>query len=142
MTSHSSSQQKRNAKRKFFQQDIPLTPMIDVVFQLLIYFVLTFEITDRMSVMRVWRPSPPPPGGAVIHDESMKITVYPGAVALNDTRVSMETLDKVLHRFADLNPTQNMIVIATGDSKHQELVDVLNLINKAGLEHVSLLSSE
>jgi biopolymer transport protein ExbD len=130
----------RSTKRPV--EDIPLTPMIDVVFQMLIYFVLTFEIPDRMSQMQVWRPAGQSAAKNETPVELMRITVYDGYYALNDTRVSLATLERTFNRLADLNPTQNMIVVATADSKHKNLVEVLNLLNKAGLENVSLLSSK
>jgi biopolymer transport protein ExbD len=116
--------------------------MIDVVFQMLIYFVLTFEIPDKMSQMQVWRPAGESSSPTQPEFDPIRITVYRGYYALNDTRVSLGTLERTFNRFADLNPTQNMIVVATGQSQHRELVEVLNLLNKAGLENVSLLSSE
>jgi len=131
---------KRERKNKQGIEDVPLTPMIDVVFQMLIYFVLTFEIPDRMSQMQVWRPageSSAPPEAL----NNTRVTVYDGYYALNDTRVSLSTLESTFNRLADLNPTRNIIVVATADSKHIDLVDALNLLNKAGLENVSLLSS-
>lgn len=118
-----------------------MTPMIDVVFQMLIYFVLTFEIPDKMSQMQVWRPAGESSSSKSDPVELMRITVYNGYYALNDTRVSLSTLERTFNRLADLNPSQNMIVVATADSKHKELVAVLNLLNKAGLENISLLSS-
>lgn len=140
MSKRKKTRRVRNTKRQV--EDVPMTPMIDVVFQMLIYFVLTFEIPDKMSQMQVWRPagqSSPPTSEPI---ELMRITVYNGYYALNDTRVSLETLERTFNRLADLNPTQNMIVVATADSKHKELVAVLNLLNKAGLQSISLLSSD
>jgi len=119
-----------------------MTPMIDVVFQMLIYFVLTFEIPNKMSQMQVWRPA----GQSASNDQPAfdptRITVYDGYYAYNDTRVSLSTLEKTFNRLADLDPTRNMIVVATGDSKHKHLVAVLDLLSKAGLQNISLLSSE
>jgi biopolymer transport protein ExbD len=54
-----SNRQKRNKRQRATKkklEDVPLTPMIDVVFQMLIYFVVTFEIPDRLTEMKVWRP--------------------------------------------------------------------------------------
>ena len=116
--------------------------MIDVVFQMLIYFVLTFEIPDKMSQMQVWRPAGESTASQPPDFEPMRITVYSGYYSLNDKRVSLGTLEKTFNRLADLNPAQNIIVVATGRSKHKELVAVLDLLNKAGLVNVSLLSSE
>lgn len=118
-----------------------MTPMIDVVFQMLIYFVLTFEIPDKMSQMQVWRPAGESPTEKTTPFDPTTITVYDGYFAYNDTRVTLQTLERTFNRLADLNPTRTIIVVATADSKHKNLVDVLNLLNKAGLENVSLLSS-
>ncbi len=131
---------KREKKNQKFE-DVPLTPMIDVVFQMLIYFVLTFEIPDRMSQMQVWRPQGESTAKQDTPLELMRITVYDGYYALNDTRASLSTLERTFNRLADLNPTQSIIVVATADSRHKDLVEALNLLNKAGLENVSLLSS-
>ena len=123
-------------------EDVPMTPMIDVVFQLLIYFVFTFEIPDRISQMTVYRPAPDARAKPTDPDiNTMRVGVYEDGYTLNDTRVSVETLQRTFNRLADLNPTQNIIVIATGQSKHSQLVYVLDLLNKSGLESISLLSS-
>jgi biopolymer transport protein ExbD len=117
-------------------EDVPMTPMIDVFFQLLVFFVFTFEIPDRLSHMEVHRPRGGGPGPG-----AMRVGVYEEGFTLNDSRVSGETLQRTFNRLADLDPTQNVIVIATGQSKHSQLVHVLDLLNQAGLESVSLLSS-
>ncbi|MGA0333431.1 MAG: ExbD/TolR family protein [Kiritimatiellia bacterium] len=139
MSKRKNTRRVRSTKRPV--EDVPMTPMIDVVFQMLIYFVLTFEIPDKMSQMQVWRPAGESSSSKSDPVELMRITVYNGYYALNDTRVSLSTLERTFNRLADLNPSQNMIVVATADSKHKELVAVLNLLNKAGLENISLLSS-
>ena len=46
----------RNLKQRM--ETIPLTPMIDVVFQLLIFFMLTFEVSDRLTEMQIMRTDP------------------------------------------------------------------------------------
>lgn len=118
-----------------------MTPMIDVVFQMLIYFVLTFTVPDRISQMQVWRPAGTPPKSDVEPIDLSRVTIYQDAFAFNDTRVSLESLERAFNRMADLDPQQNIIVVATADSIHGDLVAVLNLLSKAGLQNVSLLSS-
>ncbi|WFB35612.1 biopolymer transporter ExbD [Kiritimatiellota bacterium B12222] len=139
MSKRKNTRRVRSTKRQI--EDVPMTPMIDVVFQMLIYFVLTFEIPDKMSQMQVWRPAGESAASTSEPVELMRITVYEDYYALNDTRVSVETLERTFNRLADLNPSQNMIVVATAESRHEKLVVVLNLLSKAGLTSVSLLSS-
>ncbi len=128
-------------KRNNKLEDVPMTPMIDVVFQLLIYFVYTFEIPDIISKLQVWRPAAPQQSQSQEID-TYRIMVYEGFYTLDETRVSLETLERTFNRLADLDPTQNIIVMATAESFHGELVTLLDLLKKSGLENVSLLSAE
>lgn len=130
----------RSTKRHI--EEVPMTPMIDVVFQMLIYFVLTFEIPDKMSEMQVWRPAGQAPTEKSVPLDVTRVTVYRGSYALDDTRRSLETLETAFNRYADLNPNRTIIVVATANSLHKDLVAVLNLLSKAGLENISLLSSD
>lgn len=140
---HRKSKHRRAPKRDQKMEDIPMTPMIDVVFQLLIYFVFTFEIPDRMSQMPVFRPAPDTRGQPPQQEiRSMRIGVYDGFFTLNDTRVTESSLERTFNRLANLDPNQNMIVIATGNSQHKYLVRVLDLLQKAGLQQVTLLSAD
>lgn len=128
----------RNRRQKNRGTDsVPMTPMIDVVFQLLIYFVLTFQIPDRISSMPVWQPRGDGGGGI-----RTTLGVQNGHYTWDGRRISLDRLENVFLQLADLNPEQMMIVVPTLDSRHEELVAVLNLINKAGLENVSLVSAK
>ncbi len=134
----------RASKRKL--EDVPLTPMIDVVFQMLIYFVVTFEIPDRLTEMKVWRPqgessaptSTEPPDNITIYK------VRPGAspYTLNDRGVSIASIRNYVFRLADNNPEQTVVIKATYESKHKHLVELLNLMSEAGLENISLFSAQ
>jgi biopolymer transport protein ExbD len=135
----------RGTKRKI--EEVPMTPMIDVVFQMLIYFVFTFEIPDRISEMKVWRPQgeTSAPTTDVISDN---ITVYrpasPNAspYALNDRGTTLETLTAHFKELADNDPTQSIIVKATYNSQHKDLVALLNVLTSTGLQNISLFSAE
>ncbi len=143
--SRRSRRHQRAPKRDQKMEDIPMTPMIDVVFQLLIYFVFTFEIPDRMAQIPVFRPAAPPPR----EDEppppppnNLRVGVYENFYTINDTRVTTQTMLRSFNQLANLDPTQNVIVLATGNSKHGSLVYVLDLLHKSGLEKVTLMSAE
>ncbi|WFB35611.1 biopolymer transporter ExbD [Kiritimatiellota bacterium B12222] len=128
----------RRRSRKQTGETIAMTPMIDVVFQLLIYFVLTFEVPDRLSQMSVWRPG----CGGSSEEPISRFGVHPGFYTFNEQVISLAQVEMYFQRIADLNPEQMMVVTTTGDSAHHELVSLLNLLKKSGLDNVSLLSVE
>lgn len=123
-----------------------MTPMIDVVFQMLIYFVLTFEIPHRISEMKVWRPQAPdiPPKENIT---TQNITIYAAGpnqspYTMNDRAVTLASMRNYIYNLADNDPTQTVVVKATSTSKHKDLVALLNLLSDAGLENISLFSAE
>ena len=121
-----------------------MTPMIDVVFQLLIYFVLTFEIPDRLSQMNLFRPAPdskPPPTPQEF--DGVTVTIYQdGAFAVDDARMSLDRMQQIFNRAADLDPNQPIIVQVSGNAYHRDMVKVLNMLKIAGMNVISVLSVE
>ncbi len=122
--------------------EIPMTPMIDVVFQLLIYFIVTIKPIDVVAHLDVNRPSPderakpdtPPP-------KLLTIAIYANGYTLNEKQVTPASLEKLLEKLAALNKEQTVLIQATALSPHHRLVKVLNLCNKNGLKNLSVVST-
>lgn len=129
----------RTRKREPFKiEDIQMTPMIDVVFQLLIYFVLTFEIPEAFTNLPVYRPSgqssepgPPP---------SIRIIVARGGYSFNDTRTDFDGVRGALVQLGGIDKDQNVVIQCTMDSMQQELVAVLDICAYIGLKRISVLT--
>lgn len=120
----------------------PMTPMIDVVFLLLIYFVFTFEAPDRLAGLPVLRPTRPPPANLRV-TPSLLIGVHQNFYTLNDTRVSVEAMTRHFRNLANIDPTTNVVVIVSGDSPHHRaLISLLDLLHKSGLLTITLLSGD
>lgn len=139
----------RKPKRDKSLEDVPMTPMIDVVFQLLIYFVFTFEIPDILSRMEVYRPAPdarPTEPDPDPRRHTIAVYMEPGTergfFTYNDQRISAPALRQRMSLIANANPQQNIMVMATSDSFHRDLVFVLNLLHDVGLQNVALLSAQ
>jgi biopolymer transport protein ExbD len=137
--SHSRLQKKR---KRAFPDRIPLTPMIDVVFLLLIFFVMTFEIPDRLTEMKVWRAQSKGTPGTFDRITVLEANSTAKTYAFNGRAISTESLRSYTLQLADNNPLQTIVVVAKHRSKHEDLVYLLNLFEDAGLENVSLLSVE
>jgi len=145
---------KRKRKDQYRVEDIPMTPMIDIVFQLLIYFVFTFDPIDLFSNLEVIRPqsdnqatpdTPPP--------EMYKVVIGPRVIpweqpnsraqfSINDKgAVDLSGLDTVLNGIASVDPEQSISFISHGQAIHTDLIDALNLCTKHGLVNVNVLPS-
>ena len=123
--------------------NLPLTAMIDVVFQLLIYLIVTAKPKDVIANLDVFRPvaeasaneSKQPP-------KMIRITVFPDGLTINDKQVTMEDLDSLMTKLAALDRNQTILITCTSKSRHENLVRVLDLCTKNGLTNLSVVSSD
>lgn len=122
--------------------ELSMTPMIDVVFQLLIYFIVTIKPIDVVTNLDVFRPAPdsktppdaPPP-------QLVRVNVYKDGYAVNDNPVSLDVLDQTLGRLASIDAGQTIMITVSAFSTHGMLVKCLDLCAKNGLRSLSVVSA-
>lgn len=133
---------KKNSRGGEKPEEIPMTPMIDCVFQLLIYFLVTFETPDIIAHLDVYRPTPDaPPKEQQEKPDMLEINIYPGnGFTINGRAVSFPQLAGYVEKLAPLNRKQTVIITCAADSAHGSLVDVLNLCSKNELGNLSVVS--
>jgi len=118
-----------------------MTPMIDVVFQLLIYFLVTFETPDVIAHLDVFRPSPDkPPPEKTEPPNMIRVNIYPDGITINDRQVSLSRLDEIMVKLAGYGQDQTVVITCGSISKHGDLVSVLNLCAKSGMRNLSVVS--
>ncbi|MFT5123058.1 MAG: biopolymer transport protein ExbD [Kiritimatiellia bacterium] len=133
---------KKNKRPPPKMEDIPLTPMIDVVFQLLIYFVFTFEPIDIFAHLEVYRPAADKSATTDTQPEVVRINVFPDGYTINGRVVSKESLLNILFRMSDLDPNQTVIIQPTANSPHAKLIELLDMCTQAGLNKFSIISAD
>lgn len=128
--------------------EMQMGPMIDMVFLLLVFFMVTAKPIKPESDIDIGLP------GTVAQEESVdipdeqKIRIEPsGQVVLNDLPMDspgskeLPTLLRTLKRFkesADANKSEALITIdADDEARHQRIVDVLNVVAQAGITGVT-----
>jgi biopolymer transport protein ExbD len=126
-------------RRKGETPQLEMTPMIDVVFQLLIFFIVTLKQEDIFAHLDVSRPKPDPETRQEI-DDLLTILVYNEGYMLKGRRVSLQELDRQLTRIASYSRTVSVIIKCTGDSPHAYLVRLLDICAKCGLTNLSVFS--
>jgi biopolymer transport protein ExbD len=112
-----------------------MTPLVDVVFLLLVFFVFTLRTHDILT------------GFDASHTESrregvdvpvLRIEVREHGYRLNDRPVSLEGLQDLLGRLARHARSQAVVISCAPRSTHAALVGVLDACAAAGMEDVNL----
>jgi biopolymer transport protein ExbD len=136
---------KRKSRNKGDAAKLEMTPMIDVVFQLLIFFIVTLKQEDILSHLDVSRPAPsdaPPPEKQV--DDLLTIEVGRAAWVLNGRPYAgsrgLAALDKSLTKIASYSRNASVIIKCTADSPHSKLVQVLNICARENMTNLSVFS--
>jgi biopolymer transport protein ExbD len=122
--------------------ELNLTAMIDIAFQLLNFFVITAKPVDVLTNLDVFRPSPdaPPPKEAK-PPALIRISIIRGGMLLNDRQATFAMLADFLKQMAKLDKTQTVLIQCTPDSRHGQLVEVLDVCNRYGLSNLSVVSA-
>jgi len=128
--------------------EVSMTPMIDVVFQLLIYFLVTFTTPDVLAHLDISRPAPDssqteqrtPP-------KMIRVNIYAEGgrdegFSLNGRAVSRTELSSILIRLASFSTSQTVLITCSGSSTHEKLIDVLDICAESGLSKLSVVSAE
>ncbi len=133
---------RKRRKSEMPAAELPMTPMIDVVFQLLIYFLVTIHPVDVIANLDVFRPSPEKQQEQMTMPPKMiRILIFEDGYNINDRPVDTPELDRLLSKLASIDKNQTILIMCTSTSPHERLVQVLDLCAKSGLVNLSVVSS-
>jgi len=135
-------------RRELQAVEIQMGPMIDMVFLLLVFFMVTSKPTPQESDINIGLPGTAEQDTVLDIPDEQKIHILEsGQVVLNDLPVDspesqdLPSLVGTLKRFkqlADANKTEALITVAPHDeSEHQRIVAVLNACAKAEITGVT-----
>tara|TARA_A100001037_G_scaffold281214_1_gene284666 strand:- start:220 stop:624 length:405 start_codon:yes stop_codon:yes gene_type:complete len=119
--------------------DINVAPLIDIVFLLLIFFMLASEFTDFKTIDLV---SP------IESNTNIEITKLPIIINLSETgtiHVNSETIEKNnLSNFLKTTLTENSskkVVINTDENtKINLLIDIIDIVRDLGIDKIALVT--
>lgn len=139
---------RRRREREEATIEVSMTPMIDVVFQLLIYFLVTFSTPDVLAHLDISRPAPDksqteqrtPP-------KMIRVNIYAeggreNGYSLNGRTVSCAELASILNRLGGFSQNQTVLITCAGGSEHAKLIGVLDICAQSGLSKISVVSAE
>ena len=125
---------------------LDMTPMIDVVFELIIFFVVTIKQEDLFAKLNANRPAPATSSSSSVeNDTTVEISVGAGrsangVILYNRKEVKRSELDGLLRDVARTSKKTTIVVKCTEDSPHKALVDVLDICYRHQLFSVSVFT--
>lgn len=139
--------------------EVDLTPMIDVTFLLLIYFMVTTMLVQPESQLSFQLPGKPQSNNSITPMESAKInSLSDGTITLNGSPIPVDDPLELTQLITNLSNTKKLrdTLIQTGQktkeeaelkveietdglSDHQTFVSILNACSAANIDKVSLM---
>jgi biopolymer transport protein ExbD len=116
-----------------------MTPMIDMVFLLLVFFLLT----SVFKIPAVETELPSSSQAAVVKPEEFVISVKSdGKIFLNESEVSEDGLVVMLERIVLADSEKNIFIASDRDVSFERIIEVMDIAKKAGAESVSFLTED
>ena len=116
-----------------------LTPLIDIVFLLLIFFLVTSSFKKEQLALLVKLPKAEQGAGTDKKVEQLTIELSDNELAVNGKRTTMEQLPE---SFKTVKKEALVNLRIDGDVKYQRLVKVLDLLQLNKLENISLITDK
>ncbi|NLZ64081.1 MAG: biopolymer transporter ExbD [Lentisphaerae bacterium] len=117
---------------------VPMSSMIDVVFLLLIYFIITQRDEISEAHLAINLPAPGSAKASENKPQLLEVEVFEKQYFLRGTSVSLETLESTLNSFR--NPDLTVIIKVSINAKAPDLVNVLDLCQGAGLTKLNVVT--
>lgn len=130
---------KKKGKKGQEKIEVPMASMIDVVFLLLIYFIVTHKEELSEAHLAVNLPS----GGSSQQSPDarlLEIAVRPGVIALRGKVMNEEQLRETLTRFGKTDPDQTVLIKVDSKARTGQLVTVLDICKAAKLTELNVVS--
>ena len=118
--------------------EVNLSPLLDMVFILLIFFVVTTTFTRETGV-EVKKPKAN--SSRQIEDKIIKVAITrEGTYHIFEKQVDLATLESIFSREFAKNPSVKLVVVADSFSITERLVEVIDKANVVGISSTSVAS--
>ena len=127
----------RIRRRPEEDEGLPMTPLIDVVFQLVLFFLTATSFYKIEKDIKVDPPRASEAKASAQQPQEITVNVRNesegGFLIVNKRILALEQLTDMLTKAAANNPRQVVIIRGDKHAYHQRIVDVLNACKKAGI---------
>ena len=128
-------------RHAFDEGGLTMTPLIDVVLLLLIFFVVTTSFQDREIELQL-----PESESSAIPEEKKKFVIEigrgPDDLALNGERITIQGIDNLIAAEAAVDNIQSVEIKADEYVYHRRVIQGLGIVKKHGVEAVGIAVKE
>ncbi len=130
-------------RRRHFHEDeaeINITPMLDVVFIMLIFFIVTTSFVKETGVP-INRPSAQ--AATKVKNGNILIAIKDtGKIWINKREVDLRAVRAVVEKMHAESPEGSAVIIADKGSRTGDLVTVMDQIKAANVEKISIAATQ
>ncbi|MBT8136340.1 MAG: biopolymer transporter ExbD [Gammaproteobacteria bacterium] len=128
---------RRNKQRVDDQAEINITPMLDIVFIMLIFFIVTTSFVKEIAV-DVSRPSSEPPKEQKLSEVIAIRISGSGQISVQERVIDIRAVRANIETALAARPDASVVVIASREADAGLLVRVIDQARVAGAAKVSL----
>jgi len=116
--------------------EINIAPLVDMVFLLLIFFMVTTTFSKETGV-EVAKPKAKT--STILHKENILIAVTgEGTIHIHNKPVDLKSLNTIVRRIIRDQPESSVVIIADKNARVALVVDVMDECKLAGAKKISL----
>ena len=121
-------------------EELNMMPMIDCVFLLLIFFMVTTVFKEPYS-LRVELPEAQQ--AQIVEEKKLVASIAAdGTMEINRQPVTLANLDEVLRRAKASTRSLTLVVRTDKETKHQHVLDLFEAAKRAGIEQIPLATDD
>jgi biopolymer transport protein ExbD len=130
-----------NAKRRRSPLILELTPLIDVVFLLLLFFMVSTTFVQEPAALEVDLPQSNSTALVPAGSDTEILLGADGRVVIGGKVTDIAALKEELRRIAQEDPNTQVVVRGDKTVAYQQLIDIMSLAQEEGLTQFSLATS-
>ena len=121
---------------------IEITPLIDIVFLLVIFFVVTSKVGDS-QFLSLELPKTESFQSQVVQVDNEIVITGNGTLYINDNNFNIDNIDNIEQAIFDLENNGNPVILsAESDSLHIWVISIMDILNKYGFSEVQIRTIE
>lgn len=123
--------------------EFQIAPMIDVVFLLLIFFIVTYQLSDYETELDVSVPTAEE--GATTKRGYLEEIINirsDGTIIMQKKVYTLDELEAKMRRLARVNRNQPIRIRGDGDTQYQNVANVIDRCAKSGIFNVSFATQK